>query len=108
MKYLRKRIGPSKEIDALADTLKINRNHYQSRGSKHRQNKIPKERKKKLKNGAHCLFCGTTQNLTIHHVIPLSQGGDNSDDNLVVLCDSCHQKLHILLDPLLYFLNSSP
>lgn len=104
MKDSRKRIGPSKEE---IEVYQKNRNNSQYRNRKSGHHKIPKERKKKLKDGAHCFLCGTKQNLTLHHVIPLSQGGDNSEDNLVVLCGSCHQKLHELLEPVLYLLNSS-
>jgi 5-methylcytosine-specific restriction endonuclease McrA len=43
-----------------------------------------------------CEKCGTTNNLTIHHKIKLK---DNPEllidkDNLIVLCRSCHNKIH--------------
>ena len=30
----------------------------------------------------------------VHHIVPISQGGTNSEDNLMSLCRSCHQKIH--------------
>jgi 5-methylcytosine-specific restriction endonuclease McrA len=42
-----------------------------------------------------CQFCGTTSDLSVHHIIPLSSGGDSTLDNLRVLCHSCHQKEHL-------------
>ena len=30
----------------------------------------------------------------VHHIVPLSQGGTNDDENLMSLCRSCHQKMH--------------
>ena len=30
----------------------------------------------------------------VHHIIPLSEGGDNSFDNLMSLCKSCHSRIH--------------
>lgn len=36
------------------------------------------------------LECGAE----VHHILPVSMGGDDSPDNLVTLCHSCHQKRH--------------
>ena len=41
-----------------------------------------------------CVKCGCTYNLEIHHKKPVSQGGDNSDDNLETICTDCHAKEH--------------
>jgi hypothetical protein len=43
---------------------------------------------------AKCACCGSTEDLQKHHIIPLSQGGENSFLNRVWLCKSCHQKVH--------------
>jgi len=32
--------------------------------------------------------------LEIHHKIPFRNGGDDSPDNIVVLCPNCHRKVH--------------
>ena len=29
----------------------------------------------------------------VHHIRPLADGGDNSDDNLMSLCKSCHSRI---------------
>ena len=39
-----------------------------------------------------CRICGSTNNLTIDHITPISQGGGNDMDNLQVLCGSCNSK----------------
>ena len=31
--------------------------------------------------------------LSLHHIIPRSEGGDNSYDNLILLCKECHDKV---------------
>ena len=31
----------------------------------------------------------------VHHIVPLSQGGTHSRDNLMSLCQSCHTKIHL-------------
>jgi len=37
-----------------------------------------------------CKCCGTSLNLSTHHIIPLKQGGKTDERNLVTLCESCH------------------
>lgn len=39
-----------------------------------------------------CLACGKKGKLTIDHVIPLSEGGINSIDNIQPLCKSCNSR----------------
>lgn len=41
-----------------------------------------------------CAKCGSKESLQIHHILPLSEGGQNNIDNLILLCHSCHQKEH--------------
>ena len=31
----------------------------------------------------------------VHHILPVSQGGTHSMDNLMSLCQSCHTKIHL-------------
>ena len=31
----------------------------------------------------------------VHHILPVSKGGTHSRDNLMSLCRSCHNKIHI-------------
>lgn len=35
-----------------------------------------------------------TPYLEVHHIIPLSQGGEDSLDNTIALCPNCHRKRH--------------
>jgi 5-methylcytosine-specific restriction endonuclease McrA len=37
-----------------------------------------------------CQYCGSSQNLTIDHVIPRSRGGKDTWENLVTACDRCN------------------
>lgn len=41
-----------------------------------------------------CDICGRMDNLTAHHKIPVSEGGNNSPDNIAVLCTTCHDLTH--------------
>jgi len=37
-----------------------------------------------------CQNCESNNNLEVHHIIPISKGGDKSDENLCTLCFDCH------------------
>ncbi len=50
------------------------------------------------RDGYRCQSCGAESHLCIDHVIPVSRGGDSSDDNLQVLCHSCNTKKGNKLD----------
>ena len=41
-----------------------------------------------------CANCQSTENLHVHHIVPLSVGGSNELSNLKTLCKACHTKLH--------------
>ena len=43
------------------------------------------------RDGGSCVFCGTQEALTLHHIRPLGVGGTNDPSNLVTLCNCCHQ-----------------
>ncbi len=41
-----------------------------------------------------CFTCQSKENLELHHIVPLAMGGNNSIDNLMVLCHTDHVKIH--------------
>lgn len=41
---------------------------------------------------SNCIHCGTTKNITMDHLIPVSRGGRHSIGNLVPMCRSCNSK----------------
>jgi 5-methylcytosine-specific restriction enzyme A len=47
-----------------------------------------------LKVYPHCEICGGMAT-EVHHVIPISQGGDNSPSNLQAVCHACHMRIEI-------------
>ena len=59
---------------------------------------IPPSRRRAvlLRDGHRCRAkgCCATQFLEVHHLRPLSKGGDNGEVNLVTLCASCHRLMH--------------
>ncbi len=46
-----------------------------------------------------CEMCLKEGRLTpvkeVHHILPISQGGDHRESNLMSLCQSCHTKVHL-------------
>lgn len=41
-----------------------------------------------------CRACGYPGDLEAHHIVPVSEGGDNTQDNLITLCSKCHDEQH--------------
>lgn len=39
-----------------------------------------------------CQYCGSSKDLTIDHIIPLSRGGENTFDNVTVACRRCNSR----------------
>jgi len=47
------------------------------------------------RDGWRCQSCGAMSNLQIHHKLFRSQSGEDSEDNLITLCVSCHEGVHL-------------
>lgn len=45
----------------------------------------------KARDGHKCVYCGSTDNLTIDHVLPKCKGGYDHADNCVTACRPCNQ-----------------
>lgn len=58
---------------------------------------IPEKIKKKIyqESGMVCPMCGEEDVATfeIHHIKPISEGGETEERNLILLCSSCHSKV---------------
>ncbi len=46
------------------------------------------------RDGWMCQHCGRRDQLQIHHLVHRSQSGADSEENLIVLCASCHRSMH--------------
>ncbi len=45
----------------------------------------------KNRDGNQCVYCGSSEELTIDHVRPLCKGGQTNSQNCVTACRSCNQ-----------------
>lgn len=63
---------------------------------KKKAHKTSKEIRERIKtrDGFRCTLCGETEGLEVHHIKHRSEGGDDSDNNLVTLCRRCHAMQH--------------
>ena len=54
--------------------------------------KVSKKIRLSILNRDHyrCKYCGSTQNLEIDHIIPISKGGKSEYNNLQTLCHRCN------------------
>ena len=46
------------------------------------------------RDGWRCQLCGAIMNLEVHHRAFRSHAGDDSEENLITLCVSCHEEIH--------------
>lgn len=58
---------------------------------------MPSWRKKVFDRDGHmCAICGSRHNLTIHHKVPSSRGGESSLSNGITWCERCHERYNRL------------
>jgi 5-methylcytosine-specific restriction protein A len=62
------------------------------RNNKYNPIEVFKYAEKNLKQGKSCARCLSKNKLEVDHIVPLSKGGDNSINNLQILCSSCNKK----------------
>src|SRR5207237_9463674 len=46
------------------------------------------------RDGWRCQSCGSPTSLQVHHIQKLSQGGWDTNENLITLCAACHRNQH--------------
>ncbi|HZL68202.1 MAG TPA: HNH endonuclease [Candidatus Limnocylindrales bacterium] len=46
------------------------------------------------RDGWRCQFCGSMQNLQVHHLKFRSHSGGDEEQNLITMCAECHARMH--------------
>ncbi len=44
--------------------------------------------------GRRCCICGELHFVSVHHIIPVADGGTDEIDNAIPLCPNCHDAVH--------------
>lgn len=68
-----------------------------NRGKENKFSKTQKKRALKSSDGV-CSVCKCRLNMSTaepHHIIPVSMGGDTTDENCSILCRDCHVEIHL-------------
>lgn len=61
--------------------------------NRHAKPKIQLNRKNIMKrDNFKCMYCGSTSELTIDHIVPKSKGGKTTWENLVTACNPCNNR----------------
>jgi CO dehydrogenase/acetyl-CoA synthase alpha subunit len=68
------------------------KNQIQAARGKSRSKRVRKEALRR--DNYECIECGKNENLNVHHVIPISEGGEDSLNNVITLCIDCHIEAH--------------
>ena len=76
----------------VCDSCKLD--HYRKHVVPMRSKSLAIRRRIVNERGNKCEVCGESGKVNMHHIKPLSAGGDNSDGNLILLCKTCHKKAH--------------
>lgn len=61
---------------------------------KNRKRRISKTLRNKIyeRDGYKCVKCGSGENLTIDHIVPILKGGISIESNIQTLCFKCNQQ----------------
>ena len=88
-------LSPTSILNIIYKHFQEFRNRHTSRTTiqQERLDLIRKREKEQSEHIKACAWCGTTENLEEHHMIPLFMGGTNDDRNLIYMCRECHKKV---------------
>jgi hypothetical protein len=91
-------VGPDPKPLSKAEMAQVECDARVLKPGKRNRSSIPPSRRRAVleRDGRRCSVrgCSSTSFLEVHHIKNRSNGGSNSEDNLVVLCSNCHGHVH--------------
>lgn len=74
--------------------VNFSKRQYGEIAARHEWNRIRKHMTEEVfdRDEHECRYCGSTDDLTIDHIIPLLYDGNNELDNLQILCRKCNSR----------------
>jgi len=100
--YRKKRFCGNHDCKTIIDT-KVKNSNYKKQQRKIEKGTFRPGVDKQLKNivltrdNGCCQLCfetNVTRKMQVHHIVPLSDGGDDTISNLILLCSRCHTDVH--------------
>lgn len=79
-------------IEEYEKQINYLKQEIQSMTVRTRMNRVKKEALKR--DNYECTRCSRKDNLNVHHVVSLSEGGEDTLNNVETLCLDCHIKVH--------------
>jgi hypothetical protein len=82
------------ELNSLRSTVANLEAAIEYKKSGPRRDPIPEDVKLVVwtRDGGACVHCGSKENLHFDHIIPIAKGGNNSEANIQILCQTCNLK----------------
>lgn len=81
------------DSDSVNHNFKGTTEKRKKRRIKNRKRRVSKTLRKKIfdRDGNKCINCGSINNLTIDHIVPIRKGGVSVESNLQTMCFNCNQ-----------------
>lgn len=92
--YVNGMTAKAPKCTSIGDAIRAAQHGYQTFARVVRKSQYRGVKRRLLKRDARCHWCRidlTAETATIDHRIPLSSGGSNGTDNLVLACRACNQ-----------------
>jgi len=81
----------------LISSAEVNLFDQQQKSNRQKRGYVSSQIRKAVlqRDNHHCLLCGSQDNLTVAHIMPVSQGGNSEIENLQTLCAPCKKDNHV-------------
>jgi hypothetical protein len=78
------------ESPEISEQYSVEKKRFETRRTRSEQNYGQYRHTIYSRDDGKCVYCGSTKDLTLDHVIPVSRGGAGNHENLATCCKSCN------------------